>query len=163
MTTADRMAVLDQGVVQQVGTPLQLYDEPANAFVAHFVGTMNALPVMRQGVPHWLCLRPHHVVLEDRPVAGDDRQAWVWGAVQDREFLGEFTRYRVVLDGLEGLNCLGSVLGLDPMLPTASLGADGRPCVLQVDEPHGRGRSQRMRGQRLAVGLTVTEVRLLTR
>jgi iron(III) transport system ATP-binding protein len=45
MTTADRMAVLDQGVLQQVGTPMQLYDEPVNAFVAGFVGTMNLLPV----------------------------------------------------------------------------------------------------------------------
>ena len=44
MTTADRMAVLDGGVLQQVGTPQALYDEPANAFVAHFVGTMNLLP-----------------------------------------------------------------------------------------------------------------------
>jgi iron(III) transport system ATP-binding protein len=43
MTTADRMAVLDQGVVQQVGTPVDLYDEPVNAFVANFVGTMNML------------------------------------------------------------------------------------------------------------------------
>jgi iron(III) transport system ATP-binding protein len=45
MTTADRMAVLDQGVLQQVGTPMALYDEPVNAFVAGFVGTMNLLPV----------------------------------------------------------------------------------------------------------------------
>ncbi|MEI6028467.1 MAG: ABC transporter ATP-binding protein [Betaproteobacteria bacterium] len=45
MTTADRMAVLDQGVLQQVGTPMQLYDEPVNSFVAGFVGKMNLLPV----------------------------------------------------------------------------------------------------------------------
>ncbi len=46
MTTADRMAVLDQGVVQQVGSPAELYDEPVNAFVANFVGTMNMLDAM---------------------------------------------------------------------------------------------------------------------
>ncbi|MBL8326258.1 MAG: ABC transporter ATP-binding protein, partial [Rubrivivax sp.] len=44
MTTADRMAVLDKGVVQQVGAPRALYDDPANSFVAGFVGTMNLLP-----------------------------------------------------------------------------------------------------------------------
>ncbi len=44
MGTADRMAVLDQGVLQQVGTPATLYDEPVNGFVAGFVGTMNLLP-----------------------------------------------------------------------------------------------------------------------
>ena len=43
MTTADRMAVLDNGVVQQVGTPADLYDFPVNRFVASFVGTMNML------------------------------------------------------------------------------------------------------------------------
>ena len=44
MTTADRMAVMDQGVVQQVGTPIELFDDPVNPFVAQFVGTMNLLP-----------------------------------------------------------------------------------------------------------------------
>ncbi|MBL0088111.1 MAG: ABC transporter ATP-binding protein [Ideonella sp.] len=49
MTTADRMAVLDKGVVQQVGTPMALYDEPANTFVAGFVGTMNQLQAQVRG------------------------------------------------------------------------------------------------------------------
>ena len=39
MTIADRIAVLDQGVIQQVGTPRELYDTPANRFVAEFVGS----------------------------------------------------------------------------------------------------------------------------
>ena len=43
MTTADRMAVMDQGIVQQVGTPANLFDYPCNSFVANFVGTMNML------------------------------------------------------------------------------------------------------------------------
>ncbi len=41
MTIADRLAVLDQGVIQQVGTPRELYDTPANRFVAEFVGSIN--------------------------------------------------------------------------------------------------------------------------
>lgn len=43
MTTADRMAVMDQGIVQQIGTPANLFDYPCNQFVANFVGTMNTL------------------------------------------------------------------------------------------------------------------------
>ncbi|RLM21691.1 ABC transporter [Brenneria alni] len=39
MTMADRIAVLDQGELQQVGTPEQLYAHPANVFVAGFIGT----------------------------------------------------------------------------------------------------------------------------
>ena len=41
MTIADRLAVLEQGVIQQVGTPRELYDTPANRFVAEFVGSIN--------------------------------------------------------------------------------------------------------------------------
>ncbi|WP_038212190.1 ABC transporter ATP-binding protein [Xenophilus azovorans] len=43
MTTADRMAVLDRGVLQQVGSAAGLFDEPVNRFVAGFVGTANLL------------------------------------------------------------------------------------------------------------------------
>jgi len=47
MTLADRVVVLRDGVIEQVGTPLELYDQPANQFVAQFIGTpqMNVVPV----------------------------------------------------------------------------------------------------------------------
>ena len=41
MTICDRIAVLDQGVIQQIGTPLELFDRPVNRFVAQFVGSVN--------------------------------------------------------------------------------------------------------------------------
>ncbi|WP_437614901.1 ABC transporter ATP-binding protein [Erwinia sp. V71] len=46
MTLADRIVVLNHGVIQQVGTPLELYDTPANQFVASFIGSpaMNFIP-----------------------------------------------------------------------------------------------------------------------
>tara|TARA_R110002126_G_scaffold291804_1_gene459438 strand:- start:66545 stop:67633 length:1089 start_codon:yes stop_codon:yes gene_type:complete len=45
MTMADRIAVMDQGVLQQIGTPLEVYNNPANVFVANFIGApgMNLL------------------------------------------------------------------------------------------------------------------------
>ena len=43
MATADKMAVLDAGVLQQTGTPTGLYDFPANRFVASFIGTANMI------------------------------------------------------------------------------------------------------------------------
>lgn len=48
MTLADRIVVLNKGHVEQVGTPLELYDHPANEFVAQFIGSpkMNLLPAM---------------------------------------------------------------------------------------------------------------------
>ncbi len=46
MTLADRVVVLRDGLIEQVGTPLELYDKPANQFVAQFIGTprMNVVP-----------------------------------------------------------------------------------------------------------------------
>jgi multiple sugar transport system ATP-binding protein len=45
MTMADRIAVMDHGVLQQVGSPIEVYNNPANAFVARFIGSpgMNLL------------------------------------------------------------------------------------------------------------------------
>src|SRR6185312_978087 len=40
---ADRIAVLDQGRIQQIGTPTALYDHPGNRFVATFLGTANLI------------------------------------------------------------------------------------------------------------------------
>ena len=124
MTTADRMAVLDGGIVQQVGKPSELYDFPANRFVAGFVGTMNLLEgnVSPDGealrfdiegvgavwVPRLadapasgrlaLSFRPHAVRMSDASAAVDlsgGPQLTLPGVVQSSEFLGEFSRYVV--------------------------------------------------------------------
>lgn len=51
MTMASRIVVLNKGVIQQIGTPSQIYDEPANTFVASFMGSpsMNLLPASIEG------------------------------------------------------------------------------------------------------------------
>jgi len=77
MTLADRVVVLRDGVIEQVGTPLELYDRPANRFVAQFIGTpsMNVIPTsgLRQltaiagtalNSNALLGIRPEHVLLE---------------------------------------------------------------------------------------------------
>jgi iron(III) transport system ATP-binding protein len=119
LSIADRVAVLDQGVIQQVGTPMELYDSPANRFIASFVGTINMLQgtleqadgamIFRSDIlgairfaaaaaapgPAEIALRPHAIHLAARDVAGDARFVWVEGSVAQREFLGEFVRYTV--------------------------------------------------------------------
>ena len=51
MTLSDRIVVLNEGIIQQVGTPEEVYDTPANAFVAGFMGSpsMNMFGVRREG------------------------------------------------------------------------------------------------------------------
>jgi iron(III) transport system ATP-binding protein len=126
MTTADRMAVLDAGIVQQVGTPAELYDFPANRFVATFVGTMNlidgrveadgeAVDFVAETVgrlrlpqrddlapgPAAISFRPHVVELQDTSAARDPARLWLEGVVDAAEFLGETTRYRVRAGALD--------------------------------------------------------------
>jgi multiple sugar transport system ATP-binding protein len=51
MTMADKIVVMHAGIVEQIGTPLQLYDQPANTFVATFIGSpsMNVIPAKVSG------------------------------------------------------------------------------------------------------------------
>lgn len=120
MTTADRMAVLNHGVLQQVGRSVDLYDYPVNSFVAGFVGTANLIDgqVSQQGdqtlfqgaglsmaLPHrpnddvrsgsvQLFFRPHSVRLAGSQ-SNEVNITWVPGRVASSEFSGEFTRYSV--------------------------------------------------------------------
>ncbi len=120
MTTADRMAVLNHGVLQQVGRSIDLYDYPVNSFVAGFVGTANLIDgqVSQQGdqtlfqgaglsmaLPHrpnddvrsgsvQLFFRPHSVRLAGSQY-NEVNITWVPGRVASSEFSGEFTRYSV--------------------------------------------------------------------
>jgi len=76
MTLADRVVVLRDGVIEQVGTPLELYDRPANQFVAQFIGTpqMNVVAAAQLPALEAVCnlpipaggfvgLRPENVTL----------------------------------------------------------------------------------------------------
>ncbi|GDX81950.1 ABC transporter ATP-binding protein [Deltaproteobacteria bacterium] len=67
LTLADRIVVLNQGIVQQVGTPDELYSEPQNRFVAGFIGSpaMNFLERLEPGVV--LGVRPEAVVVGEGP------------------------------------------------------------------------------------------------
>ena len=46
LTMSDRLAVMDSGVIRQVGSPREVYDEPANTYVADFLGLANLLPAV---------------------------------------------------------------------------------------------------------------------
>ncbi len=65
MTMADRIAVFNGGVIEQVGTPLELYQNPANRFVAGFIGSpkMNFIDVTPTADDPTACIgaRPEHI------------------------------------------------------------------------------------------------------
>jgi len=63
LTMSDRIAVMNRGVVEQVGTAQEIYEFPQTPFVAHFIGSVNRLPVtVSEQTSDWLALRlnPNH-------------------------------------------------------------------------------------------------------
>jgi len=73
MTLADRIVVLREGRVEQIGAPMELYNRPANRFVAGFIGApaMNFLPGRTLGEQtHEVGIRPEHLHLGHGPIRG---------------------------------------------------------------------------------------------
>jgi putative spermidine/putrescine transport system ATP-binding protein len=94
LTMSDRLAVFNSGRIEQVGTPADVYEHPANEFVAGFVGVSNV--VERDG--RRFTIRPEKVrLLDDKEPAGGLRVEQ--GTVRDVAYLGMVTRYLVELDG----------------------------------------------------------------
>ncbi|RZS53429.1 ABC transporter ATP-binding protein [Sphaerotilus mobilis] len=103
MTLADRIVVLRDGLIEQVGTPLELYDRPANQFVAQFIGSpqMNVVEGAQvPTVPHvpaggFVGLRPEDVTLTP---AAEATPGTVPGTVRLVEALGAETLIYVATD-----------------------------------------------------------------
>ncbi|MEE8622449.1 MAG: putative 2-aminoethylphosphonate ABC transporter ATP-binding protein [Alphaproteobacteria bacterium] len=121
LTMADRIVVMNRGVIDQIGTPLEIYRRPANAFVADFVGTMNFLPAvaagrgkvrlgavelavsdganaLAEGAAVTLCVRPEDVTA--RGIEAGAANAFE-AMIAELEFLGSFFRADLSLRGAE--------------------------------------------------------------
>jgi multiple sugar transport system ATP-binding protein len=100
MTMADRIVVMNGGRVEQVGSPLELYDDPRNLFVAGFIGSpaMNFMPERRNGRDVLVGVRPEHL-----EVAGDapDSPAVLRAEVIVVEPTGADTQIFCRVDGVE--------------------------------------------------------------
>ena len=81
MTMSDRMAILNEGTLQQVGTPREIYDNPATPFVASFTGSpsMNLMPHSGRT----LGIRPENISLENT-----DTSIPLEVSIQAIEFIG---------------------------------------------------------------------------
>ena len=93
LSMSDRLAVFEAGRLAQVGTPAEVYEHPANAFVAGFVGTSNLLE--RDG--RRLTIRPEKITLLGADETADGLHV-ERGVVRDTHYTGLATRYDVVLD-----------------------------------------------------------------
>ena len=95
LTMSDRIAVFNEGRIEQVGPPAQVYEHPLTEFVAGFVGVSNLLK--RDG--HSLSVRPEKIrILDDgaQPEPGAHVES---GKIREVVYAGMATRYIVELDG----------------------------------------------------------------
>ncbi len=118
LTMADRIVVMNHGVIEQIGTPLEIYREPATSFVADFIGTMNFVPGtvsgenrvrlggvdlaceadgLAEGTAVTVAVRPEDIVVQ-----GVQRgEANTFEArIHEMEFLGSFYRADLVSEHL---------------------------------------------------------------
>ncbi len=121
LTMSDRIAVLSEGRILQVGTPTEIYEEPNCRFVADFIGESNFLVgrVIESGssglvvlvdehlpiaIPHplelpvgqvvTLAIRPEKLTVQPER---DDQAAWLTGTIEEAVYLGTDTRFTIRL------------------------------------------------------------------
>jgi len=139
MALSDRMLVMRDGRVQQVGTPMEIYNKPANRFVFSFIGLSNFIPVEFAGGGAYIRgardLGP--VTDEIPPDAGNGtatlacrpwsidfaREGGIPGVVKRKSYLGETVDYRVEVGGIE--------IRVEKSL-RAGLLKEGEPCRLRL-------------------------------
>lgn len=121
MALADKIAIMKRGSIVQLGTPPEIYDRPANSYIARFLGMGNVLDITRNGdgslllegtpVPAgnspaaWgpgnaLCIRPEQVVLTAPGAAQDVEGAVLSGQVTSSIFQGSDVSYEIDCGGL---------------------------------------------------------------
>jgi iron(III) transport system ATP-binding protein len=114
LSMADRIVVMNNGCIEQVGPPIEIYRDPATAFVADFVGTMNFFPAtviepgkvrlgeveiacptddFRQGAPTTIAIRPEDFVVQE---GNGGTENIVDARVHILDFLGSFYRADLV-------------------------------------------------------------------
>jgi len=133
LTMSDRMAVMSNGLVQQLGTPRDVYEEPATTFVADFLGVSNLMSAHAEGGGRVrlgeavlaadrgdleargevrLTIRPERVRLEPAGTDGENRLA---GSVSRVVYLGSVTQILLELAGGQKLQATASAAeGLPP-------------------------------------------------
>ncbi|HKG34985.1 MAG TPA: ABC transporter ATP-binding protein [Solirubrobacterales bacterium] len=98
LTMSDRIAVFNEGRIEQISPPTELYEAPDNEFVAGFVGVSNLLE--RDG--RRFTIRPEKIQILDGDVSADGLQTET-GRIDDVAYAGMVTRYRVRLQSGEDL------------------------------------------------------------
>jgi putative spermidine/putrescine transport system ATP-binding protein len=129
LTMSDRLAVFDRGRIEQIGAPAEVYERPANAFVAGFVGVSNV--VERDGKR--VTVRPEKIRMTDagsKPASGWHAET---GSISGVVYAGMVTRFLVELDGGGELQVVRQNLETSS---AEALDAKGRAVLLEWRPEH---------------------------
>lgn len=91
LTMSDRIAVFNQGKIEQLGTPREIYNSPRSSFVSEFVGQTNKIQIADEKIN----IRPEYITISNTHIE-DSRVAK--GVLKDIIFVGATTRYLVETD-----------------------------------------------------------------
>ena len=157
LTMSDRIAVFNQGRIEQIGPPAEVYEHPQSEFIAGFVGVSNVIE--RDGRRY--TVRPEKInILEDGQEPQSESRVEP-GVVRDVQYVGPVTRYHVTLDRGGELQVLAQNLeeGLDAGARVER--SSGAPRVASgTGVGHRRiGGGTRMSGRRKRLGWLAMSVR----
>lgn len=123
LTMSDRIAVFNNGRIEQIGTPSNLYERPETVFVASFVGTSNILTgetaTAVTGSPQTFAVRPEKIRLVEPDAPGEEGMVRADGVIGEVTYLGLSTRYTVRLDAG------GDMIVIEQNLETSSRDVSG--------------------------------------
>jgi putative spermidine/putrescine transport system ATP-binding protein len=94
LTMSDRLAVMNHGRIEQIGSPIAVYERPETEFVAGFIGVSNLLE--RDG--RRVSVRPEKVDLLDANAVAPENARLDAGEIAEVSYLGVMTRYTVAMD-----------------------------------------------------------------
>jgi putative spermidine/putrescine transport system ATP-binding protein len=139
LTMSDRIAVFNDGAVEQVGTSTEVYEQPATPFVAGFVGTTNLIDggaaARLFGAAGTWSIRPERVHVADSSQPPAPGQGSADGVVREVVYLG--SALRLIVDVGSGT----TLVATQPTLATAQTDLDswlGRPVRLVWESGHAR-------------------------
>lgn len=103
LSMANRIAIFNEGRIEQVGSPIEVYERPRSRFVADFVGSSNVLPPKfaadHGGAAYWTSLRPERIGVFSPGTLVPAVQAYADGIVTSINYMGSATRICVTADG----------------------------------------------------------------
>ena len=99
LTMSDRLAVFNDGRIEQLGTPAEVYEHPETEFVAGFVGVSNVLERTLNGQPSRFTVRPEKIRMLEEHDTAEPGAHTESGRIRAVVYVGMVTRYSVELDG----------------------------------------------------------------